>query len=299
MAPSALIWSYVEDENDRSIASSGVLDNEVNIADPKVSFKESSYDVDEENEVTITVELSHPSSNFIAIPIEVDRSSTAESEDYELRDLTSEDKLNFSDLSVSEEFTVAALDDDDFDDETVKLKFGTLPSTVAGTGNNARATLTIEDDDENSPPYITTRTSDPVSFDECGEGTVETYSATDPDGHPISWSLQSSRSYPDRGDFDLDDDEMSDDGILTFDDKPDFENPDDSDTNNEYKIMIRVKDDHGGSDTENVIINVRNLKPTISTRSDPPVLRGGRYRTRGEIRRIGPVRRRHNLVDRG
>ena len=250
VAPSALIWSWVEDVGGTSLDSTGVLDNPVDIADPKVSFGDDEYSVDEEDEdgVTVTVELSHPSSNNIEIPI--DFAGTAErTDDYVVEGLSSDDTLTFSHLSTSEEFTIVPNDDDDFVNETVNLSFGTLPSTVMGTESPSSATVTIDDDDENSDPYITTRIS-PVSFDECGEGTVAVYSATDPDGHPLTWSLQSSSSHPDRGDFDLEDDELSDDGILTFDNVPDFEDPDDSDGNNEYKIMIRVRDDYRGSREE-------------------------------------------------
>ena len=263
VAPSALIWSWVEDVGGTSLGSTGALDNPVDIADPKVSFGDDEYSVDEEDEdgVTVTVELSHPSSNNIEIPI--DFAGTAErTDDYVVEGLSSDDTLTFSHLSTSEEFTIVPNDDDDFVNETVNLSFGTLPSTVMGTESPSSATVTIDDDDENSDPYITTRIS-PVSFDECGEGTVAVYSATDPDGHPLTWSLQSSSSHPDRGDFDLEDDELSDDGILTFDNVPDFEDPDDSDGNNEYKIMIRVRDDYRGSDERNVTVNVTNLKPTI------------------------------------
>ena len=263
VAPSALIWSYVEEVGGTTLASSGVLDNEVDIADPKVSFEEpSSYDVNEEDRVAVTVKLSHPSSHNIDIPITF--GGTADSSDYYVEGLSSDNKLSFKNRSESEEFTIVARDEDDFVNETVELGFGTLPSTVMGTESPSSATVTIIDDDENSPPYIATRIRR-LNFDECGEGTVETYSATDPDDHPLTWSLQSSSSYPDRRDFNIEDDELSDDGILTFDNAPDFEDPDDSDGNNEYKIMIRVRDDYGGSDERNVTVNVTNLKPTITS----------------------------------
>ncbi len=263
VAPGNRIWSYVDDEDGRAVTSTSIRDNEVNVADPTVSFSQSSYETVEGSDIEITVELSHPSSHVIRIPISVTR-GTAETSDYTVDGLSSTGSIFFRNRSTSESFTIETTDDDeDEDDETVNLRFGTLPSNVSGTGDHRRATLTIEDNDENQDPYITTRIT-PLSFDECGEGTVAIYSATDPDGDPITWSLQSSRSYPDRGDFDIEDDELSDDGILTFDDVPNFEDPDDSDKNNEYKIMIRARDGKGGSDERNVTVTVRNLRPTIA-----------------------------------
>ncbi len=146
VARSALIWSWVEDVGGTSLDSTGVLDNPVDIADPKVSFGDDEYSVDEEDEdgVTVTVELSHPSSNNIEIPI--DFAGTAErTDDYVVEGLSSDDTLTFSDLSTSEEFTIVPNDDDDFVNETVNLSFGTLPSTVMGTESPSSATVTIED----------------------------------------------------------------------------------------------------------------------------------------------------------
>lgn len=266
VAPGNYVWSYVEVVSGRTLVATGPTDNPANVADPKVSFEKSSYDVDEQSEVTITVKFSHPSSHSITVPIQAAASSAVEGEDYEFLDLTSDDELNFQYPSDSKDFRVAALDDDDFDDEILNLKFGTLPDTVMGSESPKSTRIDIDDDDENSKPFITTRTSTPVEFDECGGGTVERYSATDPDGHPISWRLQSDSSYPDRRAFDIDDDDLSDDGILKFDDPPDFENPVDTDRDNVYKTMIQARDGHGGSDLRNVTVRVTNRAPSISSR---------------------------------
>ena len=138
VAPGNNLWSYVQEVDGRTLANSGISNNPVNVADPKVSFKESSYSVDEEDEVDVTVELSHPSSNRIDIPITF--GGTADSSDYSVRGLTSDKKLLFRNRSESEKFTIVALDEDDFDDETVVLGFGTLPSTVMGTESPSSAT---------------------------------------------------------------------------------------------------------------------------------------------------------------
>ncbi len=266
VAPGNSLWSYVEEMGGRAIASSGVSNNPVNVKNPTVSFSESSYSVVEGSDSTITVELSHRSSDFIGVPINV-TNGTAESTDYDVDGLSSTDKLNFNSLSKSESFKIKAKDDDDFDDETVNLRFGTLPSTVSGTGSRSRATLTIDDDDEvNRDPDITSGPST-VSYGECRTGSVGTYRATDPDGDPITWSLLGT----DEGDFDI-----SSGGVLTFDDTPDYEDPDDSNDDNIYKVTVRASDDNGGSDDRDVTVTVTNRAPSISSgRSSVSYAEGG------------------------
>ena len=133
VAPGNRVWSYVEDVGGTSLASTSILENEVNVADPKVSFKEPAYDVDEEDEVTVTVELTHRSSHVIRIPITVSNGT----------DRT----VMFSRLTTSTTFPYTASQDPDCDDETVSLRFGALPSSVSGTGSPSTATVNIEDDD--------------------------------------------------------------------------------------------------------------------------------------------------------
>ena len=259
VAPGNYVWSYVEEVGGTTLASSGLpTDNPVNVADPKVSFKESLYSVDEGSEIMVTVKLSHSSSNNIEIPITF--GGTAGSEDYVVEGLSSDDRLTFTDLSTSEEFTIVTTDDDnDEDDETVNLRFGTpLPSTVMGSESPSSATVTIIDDDEvpvNIPPDITGGRSS-VSYDEGGTGTVETYSASDPDGDSITWSLRGT----DRFDFDI-----SDDGELTFRSSPDYEDPHDSNRNNIYTITVRASDGSLADDRNvTVTVNDVNERPDVA-----------------------------------
>ena len=219
-------------------------------------FDSSSYSVEEGGAATVTVELSHRSSHVISIPIEVETSSTAESMDYKIDGLSSTGRLIFINRSTSETFTVRTTDDEDYEaDETVKLKFGTLPSTVTKTDSPCTTTLTIENDDPapNVPPTIDDGDSS-VSYGECRTGLVETYSATDPDGDSISWSLRGT----DRNDFDI-----SSSGVLTFDETPDYEDPDDRNRDNEYEVTVRASDGNGGSDDRDVTVTVTNRAPTI------------------------------------
>ena len=86
--------------------------------------------------------------------------------------------------------------------------------------------------EHNVPPQI----SGPASptFAENGSGTVATYSATDGDDDPITWSLAGD----DAGDLSI----HSSDGTLTFNSPPDFEGPADDDTNNDYDVTVQAYD---------------------------------------------------------
>ena len=73
-------------------------------------------------------------------------------------------------------------------------------------------TITITSDNE--PPVITG--DDTREFRENGTGTIYTYRATDPEGDDFTWSVgvQAASRF-----------EISDRGVLTFSNPPDFESP--------------------------------------------------------------------------
>ena len=91
-------------------------------------------------------------------------------------------------------------------------------------------------------------------------GTVATFTAVDPEeASPVLWSLLDSHTgnqdIPGEGDDDGTDDDVaeadiadagafkiSDAGVLTFDEAPDYENPADAGTNNEYKVVVQASD---------------------------------------------------------
>ncbi len=98
-----------------------------------MSFGSSSYSVEEGSSITVTVELSHRSSHVIRVPIKMSGGT--------------DQRVAFTNRSTSGTFTINAKDDDDCDDETVNLSFGTLPSTVSRTPSPSGATVTIRDND--------------------------------------------------------------------------------------------------------------------------------------------------------
>ena len=95
-----------------------------------------------------------------------------------------------------------------------------------------------------------------------------TYQATDPEGGTITWST----SGTDGGDF-----EVSSSGVLTFRNTPDFENPVDSNRDNEYLVTVQAQDDGFNIARLGVTVMVTNdaegVEPTISTRTPPATYR--------------------------
>ena len=143
-----------------------------------------------------------------------------------------------------------------------------LVTVEAGDEDSNAATLAVTVTVTNAPgpeePTITT-TGNPSPYRENGTGVVYTFRATDPQGGPLTWSLEGA----DANDFDI----TSDGGVLTFASPPDFEDPTDADRDNTYEIRVVVTDEQGLVDRVDVTITVANdpegVEPTISTRSPP------------------------------
>ncbi|MGI0482103.1 cadherin domain-containing protein [Geminocystis sp. CENA526] len=109
----------------------------------------------------------------------------------------------------------------------------------------------------NQAPTITS--GDSVSFAENGTGIVYTATATDPENDPLTFSILGT----DASFFDIN----SSTGNLTFKNPPDFENPQDNSTNNQYDIIVQVTDGTNPV-TKNVTITVTNVDevaPTITS----------------------------------
>ena len=89
--------------------------------------------------------------------------------------------------------------------------------------------VTVTNVDE--PPSL--EGADTVDYDERGTGDVANYSATDPEGATIGWSLEG----PDAGTF-----AISESGVLTFRETPDHEDPKDANGDNDYLVTIVASD---------------------------------------------------------
>ena len=122
--------------------------------------------------------------------------------------------------------------DDDAEGHQVDLSEGenTIKVKVTAEDGDATRTYTLAVT-RNRAPQITT--ASPISVAE--ENTfVADLQATDADGHALTWYVVAGE---DRERF-----ELTDEGELSFQSAPDFENPADSDENNEYRIVVGVTD---------------------------------------------------------
>ena len=106
--------------------------------------------------------------------------------------------------------------------------------TVLASDNENTASLdvTVTVTDENETPVVTGNSL--IDYPENGTGTVATYTAEDPEGTSITWSLSvgdDSRNFS-----------ISNDGTLTFKTSPDYETPTDANTDNVYLTKVEASD---------------------------------------------------------
>lgn len=241
--------------------------------DACVKFSHSAYSLNEGENRDITVLVSGARSGVLTIPISVS-SGTAENSDYIVSGLSG-DSLVFPVNHWFKRFTIESSEDDDSDDETVNLAFGSSLSGVLKLSPST-STVTINDDDpEPTPTPTPTPTPEPTpkpvtvkisggsgSVSRAENGTsVATYSATVSNGRSATWSLPATNHAKDKAKFNI----SQNGGVLRFLNAPDFENPTDSDTNNEYKVTVKAA--HGDASASlNVIVTVTDMNegPTIS-----------------------------------
>ncbi|MCE2485319.1 MAG: S8 family serine peptidase [Desulfurellaceae bacterium] len=108
--------------------------------------------------------------------------------------------------------------------------------------DSINVTITVKDVDES--PTLTGE--DSVEYAENGLLPVATYTATDPEGESVTWSLTGT----DSGDFAISN------GILSFDSPPNYESPTDADGNNVYEVTVRASDGTSSPATLDVTVTV-------------------------------------------
>ena len=147
----------------------------------------------------------------------------------------------------------AALDKETKDTYTVTV------TATDSLGLSSTITVTIKVTNVDEMPDLEGEA--PEEYAENGTAAVATFTADDPEGESIVWSL-------------ADDDDMDDfsieNGVLRFKSPPDFENAADSDTNNTYVVTVQASDGgQGTTATEVVTIEVTNVEEpgtiTLST----------------------------------
>ena len=114
---------------------------------------------------------------------------------------------------------------------------------------NYDVTVTVEDVNEAPEFRSGSRTS--FSYRENGASALYTYRATDPEQGEIAWSV----SGADAADFEI----SEAGGVLTFREPPDFDDPDDSDADNEYLVTVVARDDQFNSAELAVTVTVTEL----------------------------------------
>lgn len=159
-----------------------------------------------------------------------------------------------------EESTGQLSTDADLDHETKSSYSVTVTAEdPSGDSDSIRVTITVTD--VNERPVVSGDSS--ADYSENGTSSVASYSATDDDGDSITWSLPNTTFEKDRRDFDI-----SSSGVLTFEETPDYEDPDDSNNDNEYRVTVMASD---GSLTESidVTVTVINVDETGSIELSP------------------------------
>ena len=107
-------------------------------------------------------------------------------------------------------------------------------------------TVTVEA--VNEPPDITG--DEAISYQESSDKALETYRATDPEKTDITWGL----SGVDAGAF-----AISETGVLTFLNAPDYESPTDSGSDNVYEVTVEATDEDGETGRLEVTVTVTNV----------------------------------------
>ena len=142
-------------------------------------------------------------------------------------------------------------------DYEAKSNYVVVVGVSDGRGGSDRTTVTIRVTNVDEVPELAGSAS--VMYEENGTDSVGAYSARDPEGAAIRWSL----SGDDAGDFSI-----SAAGVLRFSASPDFKGPTDADTDAEYEVAIQASD---GSLTDAiaVTINVVNVDEPRSVTLSP------------------------------
>ena len=151
------------------------------------------------------------------------------------------DKGSFDIVSTTGQITVG--EDAELDYETKKTHTVTVTATDPSQAS-ATITVTIMVTGADEAPEIAGEDVE-KDYTENGTGQVHRFTARDPEGRKVYWSLKQDDSInsPDAGDFSI-----SDSGVLTFNTPPDFDALADADMGNTYVVSVVASDDAPGAD---------------------------------------------------
>ena len=134
-----------------------------------------------------------------------------------------------------------------------------VKATAGGKSATLAVAVTITDVDE--APTITAGGAS-HDYAENGTGAVATYTATDPEGDAITWTVEGT----DAADFSI-----SSGGVLTFDSSPDYESPGDTGENNVYDVTVKATAG-GKSATLAVTITITNVAESLTITGGPTAI---------------------------
>ncbi len=196
-----------------------------------VTFSDAVYTTNEGGTATVTVSLDSEADRKVVIPITVTPQGSTQEADYTVSGLSTGDILTFVTGDSSKSITITANQDDDTDDETVVLAFGTLPGRVS-SGDNAQTVLVINDDDEaNAAPVFADGDSASREVAENsppGTAIGGPVTATDPDDDPLTYSMTG--------------DDASSFDITTTTGQLIAKAPLDHEAKDEYSVVVQVSD---------------------------------------------------------
>ena len=216
---------------ERGAAEILVVDNDT----ASFAVAASPSEIEEGDAATVTVSIANGVTFAADQAVTLRTSGTAAAEDYTLSATTL--TLTAGEAAVSA--TLTATDDEAEESaETVTLTASHDDKEI-GT-----ATVTIG---ANEPPAVTGASS--VDYAENGDEAVAAYTATDPEGEMIAWSL----SGADDGVFSMTA------GELAFLAPPNYENPADANGDNEYRVSVTATDTSGASASVEVTVRVTDV----------------------------------------
>ena len=126
--------------------------------------------------------------------------------------------------------------------------------------NTGEFVITVTVTDQNEGPMVSGRGEISVQENSDPAQALASYSATEPEGLPITrWSLSGS----DGGDF-----VISETGTLTFRNTPDYDRPADSNRDNIYLVTVRAYDGrvYGGLDVTVTVLSENEAAPVVTGR---------------------------------
>ncbi|MGE0117554.1 MAG: tandem-95 repeat protein, partial [Dongiaceae bacterium] len=143
-------------------------------------------------------------------------------------------------------------------------KYEVTVQVADGKGGTDTQDITVEVTDVNEAPVITSDGGGTAATLSAAENStaVTTVAATDPDtGQTLTYSLGGGA---DQALFAID----SLTGALSFVAAPDFETPADADGDNKYEVTVQVADGKGGTDTQDITVEVTDVNEAPVITSD-------------------------------